>query len=119
MFSDSAPSKEEFDQLVRDMKGSGGRMPHKQQVLDKRVTLQKAHKYVYSATTLKQMLLEKKHALSRPLNSAVEKDRLKRQLEVAESKCDKAESKEDQDKAPGIGSVTESPRERCQGHQTS
>ncbi|EXB53011.1 hypothetical protein L484_018895 [Morus notabilis] len=31
MFSDSAPKKEEFDQLVRDMKRSGGRMPHKQQ----------------------------------------------------------------------------------------
>ncbi|PON81659.1 RNA polymerase-associated protein Rtf [Trema orientale] len=91
MVSDSAPSEQEFDQWFREVKRSGGRMLRKQDVLGKRETIQKVHSYVYSATTVRQMLQEKKHMSSRPLNIAVEKDRLKRQLEVAESKSDHVE----------------------------
>lgn len=89
--SDSSPSEKEYEQLVGEVKRSRGPLPCKREVLAKRETLERAHSYVYSANTVKQMLQEKKHASSRPLNIAVEKDRLKRQLEVAESKCDEAE----------------------------
>ncbi|PRQ42432.1 putative RNA polymerase-associated protein Rtf1 [Rosa chinensis] len=90
MVSNSAPEEEEFNDWVREVKRSAGYMPSKQDVLEKRETLQKSNTFVYSATTVKQMLQEKK-ASARPVNIAVEKDRLRRQLEVAESKCDEEE----------------------------
>ncbi|GMN44065.1 hypothetical protein TIFTF001_013257 [Ficus carica] len=89
--SDSSPSEKEYEQLVKEVKRSGGPLPCKREVLAKRETLERAHNYVYSANNVKQMLQEKKHASSRPLNIAVEKDRLKRRLEAAESKGDEAE----------------------------
>ena len=91
MVSDSAPSEEEFEHWFREVKRSGARMLLKRDVLGKRETVQKVHSYVYSATTVKKMLQEKQHASSRPLNIAVEKERLRRQLEVAESKFDHVE----------------------------
>ncbi|XP_057949984.1 protein RTF1 homolog [Malania oleifera] len=91
MVSDSAPLKEEFDQWVREVERSGGRMPSRQEVLDKSVAIQKTNNFVYSAATVKQMLQEKKSASSRPLNIAAEKDRLRREMDVAESKHDDAE----------------------------
>jgi RNA polymerase-associated protein RTF1 len=91
MISDSAPREEEFRQWVREMERSSCRMPRKRDVLDKRQTVQKPNTYVYSAATVKQMLQEKKSTSSSPLNIAVEKDRLRRQLEVAESKHDEVE----------------------------
>ncbi|KAJ4703434.1 RNA polymerase-associated protein RTF1 like [Melia azedarach] len=91
MVSDSPPLEEEFKQWVREVERSGGRMPSKQDVLEKKEAIQKINTFVYSAATVKQMLQEKKSASSRPLNVAAEKDRLRRELEVAQSKHDEAE----------------------------
>ncbi|KAI3456303.1 hypothetical protein Pfo_012966 [Paulownia fortunei] len=91
MISDSPPVKEEFDQWVREVERSGGHMPTKQEVLEKREAIQKTNSFVYSAATVKQMLQEKKSATWRPLNVAAEKDRLRRALEVAKENDDEAE----------------------------
>ncbi|KAH6790564.1 plus-3 domain-containing protein [Perilla frutescens var. frutescens] len=91
MVSDSPPLKEEFDQWVREVERSGGHMPTKQEVLDKKDAIQKTNSFVYSAATVKQMLQEKKSATWRPLNVAAEKDRLRRALEVAKDNDDDAE----------------------------
>ncbi|PSS24655.1 hypothetical protein CEY00_Acc09571 [Actinidia chinensis var. chinensis] len=91
MVSDSPPIKEEFDQWVREVERSGGRMPSKQDVLEKREAIKKTNTFVYSAATVKQMLQEKKSATRRPLNVAAEKDRLRREMEVSKSKNDEAE----------------------------
>ncbi|KAG4958716.1 hypothetical protein JHK87_035349 [Glycine soja] len=64
MVSDSAPIEEEFKQWVKEVDCSGVRMPSKQ---------------------------DKKSASTRPLNVAAEKDRLRRELEIAQSKHDEAE----------------------------
>ncbi|KAL0442802.1 UNVERIFIED_CONTAM: protein RTF1 [Sesamum latifolium] len=91
MISDSPPTKEEFDQWVREVERSGGHMPTKQEVLEKKEAIQKTNSFVYSAATVKQMLQEKKSATWRPLNVAAEKDRLRRALEVAKENEDEAE----------------------------
>ncbi|KAK9267303.1 hypothetical protein L1049_009726 [Liquidambar formosana] len=91
MVSDSAPLEEEYNQWVREVERSGGRMPSKQDVLEKKEAIQKTNTFVYSAATVQQMLKEKKSATARPLNIAAEKDRLRRELGVAESKHDEAE----------------------------
>lgn len=91
MVSDSSPLEEEFKQWVREVERSGGRMPSKQDVLEKKEAIQKTNTFVYSAATVKQMLQEKKSASSRPLNIAAEKDRLRRELEVAQSRHDEIE----------------------------
>ncbi|KAL8201765.1 hypothetical protein R6Q57_010912 [Mikania cordata] len=91
MISDSPPIKEEFDQLIREVDRHGGRMPSKQEVLEKRESIEKTNSFVYSAETVKQMLQEKKSAIRRPLNIAAEKDRLRRDMEVAQMKHDELE----------------------------
>lgn len=91
MVSDSPPAKEEFDQWVREVERSGGRMPSKQEVLEKKEAIQKINSFVYSAETVKQMLQEKKSATWRPLNVAAEKDRLRTEMEVAKMKNDEVE----------------------------
>ncbi|KAL6546639.1 hypothetical protein OROMI_022360 [Orobanche minor] len=91
MISDSPPMREEFDQWVREVERSGGHMPTKQEVLEKREAIQKTNTFVYSAATVKQMLQEKKSATWRPLNVAAEKDRLRRALEIAKENDDEAE----------------------------
>ncbi|EEF43239.1 protein RTF1 homolog [Ricinus communis] len=91
MISDSAPTEDEYKQWVREVERSGGRMPTKQDILEKKEAIRKSNTFVYSAATVKQMLQEKKSASSRPLNVAAEKDRLRRELEVAQSKQDDAE----------------------------
>ena len=91
MVSDSAPHEEEYNQWVREVERSGGRMPSKQDLLEKKEAIQKTNMFVYSAATVKQMLQEKKSASSKPLNIAAEKDRLRSELAVAESKRDDAE----------------------------
>lgn len=91
MISDSPPIKEEFDQLIREVDRHGGRMPSKQEVMEKREAIEKTNSFVYSAETVKQMLQEKKSTIRRPLNVAAEKDRLRRDLEVAQMKHDEVE----------------------------
>ncbi|XP_065877735.1 protein RTF1 homolog [Euphorbia lathyris] len=89
--SDSGPTEEEYRQWVREVERSGGRMPTKQDILEKKEAIQKSNTFVYSAATVKQMLQEKKSASARPLNVAAEKDRLRRELDVAQSKQDDVE----------------------------
>ncbi|KAM0994730.1 hypothetical protein ACFX13_010403 [Malus domestica] len=87
--SDSPPQEKEFEQWLKEVKRAG-QMPSKQEVVEKKETLQKSNTFVYSAATVKQMLQEKK-ASARPVNVAVEKERLRRQLDVAESKGNEEE----------------------------
>ncbi|XP_043689266.1 protein RTF1 homolog [Telopea speciosissima] len=90
--SDASPLLEEFNEWVREVERSGGRMPTRQVVLEKRETIQKmTNTFVYSAATVKQMLQEKKSASSRPMNIAAEKQRLRREMDVAESRRDEVE----------------------------
>lgn len=91
MISDSLPTREEYDHWIREVERSGGRMPSKQEVLEKKEAIQKTNTFVYSAETVKQMLQEKKSATWRPLNVAAEKDRLRTEMEVARSKNDEVE----------------------------
>ncbi|KAK7252175.1 hypothetical protein RIF29_35947 [Crotalaria pallida] len=91
MVSDSPPVEEEFKQWVKEVDRSGGRMPSKQDVVEKKQAIQKITNFVYSAATVKQMLQEKKSASIRPLNVAAEKDRLRREMEIAKSKNDEGE----------------------------
>nr|GMD06847.1 protein RTF1 homolog [Ipomoea batatas] len=93
MISDSPPLRDEFEQWVREVERSGGRMPSKQDVLEKKEAIQKTNTFVYSADTVKQMLQMKKSATWKPLNVAAEKDRLRREMEVAKMKNDDAEVK--------------------------
>nr|GMD10251.1 protein RTF1 homolog [Ipomoea batatas] len=69
MISDSPPLRDEFEQWVREVERSGG------------------------PDTVKQMLQMKKSATWKPLNVAAEKDRLRREMEVAKMKNDDAEVK--------------------------
>ncbi|PIA50815.1 hypothetical protein AQUCO_01200224v1 [Aquilegia coerulea] len=91
VISESLPLEEEFNEWVKAMKKDGVRMPSRQDILEKREAIQKAVTFVYSSETVKQMLQEKKSASSRPLNIAAEKDRLRKEKEIAESKRNKAE----------------------------
>ncbi|MCL7036871.1 hypothetical protein MKW94_002364 [Papaver nudicaule] len=91
MISDSPPLESEFNEWVEEVERRGGRMPSRQEVLEKQEAIQKALTYVYSAATVKQMLQEKKSASSRPLNVAAEKDRLRREMDIAESRRDTGE----------------------------
>lgn len=91
MVSDSPPHEDEYKQWVKEVEQTGGRMLSKQDILEKKEAIQKVNNFVYSAATVKQMLQEKKSASSRPLNIAAEKDRLRREMDVALSKNDEAE----------------------------
>ncbi|XP_058760461.1 protein RTF1 homolog [Vicia villosa] len=88
--SDSSPFEKEFKQWTREVERTCSYMPSKKHVSDKKEAIKKINSYVYSAATVKQMLEEKKTAPSRPLNIAVEKDKLKREMELAKSKNDEA-----------------------------
>ncbi|KAI4301685.1 hypothetical protein L6164_034937 [Bauhinia variegata] len=90
--SDSPPLEQEFNQWRREIRRTCSQMPSKKDVLGKREAIRKTNTYIYSAATVKQMLEEKKSATSkRPLNIAVEKDKLKGQLEIAKIKHDEQE----------------------------
>ncbi|KAI3834281.1 hypothetical protein MKX03_030088 [Papaver bracteatum] len=91
MISDSPPLESEFNEWMEELERKGGRKPSRQEVLEKQEAIQKALTYVYSAATVKQMLQEKKSASSRPLNVAAEKDRLRREMDIAESRRDMGE----------------------------
>ncbi|PKA64655.1 hypothetical protein AXF42_Ash007402 [Apostasia shenzhenica] len=86
MVSDSLPTDDEFKEWAREVERTGGRIPCRQDVDDKKEEIRKASTFVYSAETVKQMLQEKKSASSRPMNVAAEKDRLRKEVEVAESR---------------------------------
>ncbi|CAK8575287.1 unnamed protein product [Lathyrus sativus] len=88
--SDSSPLEKEFKQWTREVERTCSYMPSKKNVSDKKEAIKRINTYVYSAATVKQMLEEKKAAPSRPLNIAVEKDKLKREMEIAKSKDDEA-----------------------------
>ncbi|KAK4273382.1 hypothetical protein QN277_021797 [Acacia crassicarpa] len=88
MVSDSAPLEEEYEQLMKEIERTCSQMPSKQDVAERREAIRKTNTYIYSAATVKQMLEGKK---TRPLNIAVEKDRLKNQLEIAKSNLDEEE----------------------------
>ncbi|KAL5709406.1 hypothetical protein ACHQM5_020101 [Ranunculus cassubicifolius] len=77
VISESLPVENEFHEWVKAMKKDGA--------------IQKAITFIYSPETVKQMLQEKKSASARPLNVAAEKERLRREIEVAESKWNKVE----------------------------
>ncbi|CAN8245066.1 unnamed protein product [Cochlearia groenlandica] len=88
MISDGHPVEEEYRQWTREVERTNGRMPSKQDISEKKEDIKKINSFVYSAETVKQMLQDKKSASIRPMNVAAEKDRLRRELEVAQSKND-------------------------------
>jgi RNA polymerase-associated protein RTF1 len=89
--SDSPPLEKEFTDWEREVERSGGRMISRAEVEEKRIALKEINKFVYSAETVKQMLQEKKLASSRPSNVAAEKNRLRREMELAESRHEYSE----------------------------
>ncbi|KAG6515779.1 protein RTF1 homolog [Zingiber officinale] len=91
MVSDSPPLVDEFNEWKWEVEKGNGRMPTRQEVLDKKAEIQRINNFVYSAATVKQMLLEKKSASLRPVNIAAEKDRLRKEIEIAEARRDRAE----------------------------
>lgn len=76
---------------MRAVDNAKGRKPLKAEVLEKKEAISKVNQFVYSASTVKQMLQEKKMAASRPTNIALEKDRLIKELGIAEGKGDHVE----------------------------
>lgn len=84
--SDSPPTLEEFNEWRREVDRTGGRMPHSNEVLEKQEAIDKINSFVYSAETVKQMLQEKKSVSARPMNIAAEREKLRRELEIAEYK---------------------------------
>ncbi|XP_078428872.1 plus-3 domain-containing protein [Wolffia australiana] len=91
MISDSPPAPEEFKALVKETSRAGGKMPTREEVMRKKEAIEKIGSFVYSAATVKQMLMEKKSAAARPTNVAAEKDRLRKEMEAAEARGDEAE----------------------------
>ncbi|ESQ29352.1 hypothetical protein EUTSA_v10023338mg [Eutrema salsugineum] len=90
MISDGYPLEEEYRQWIREVERTNGRMPTKQDISEKKEAIKRINSFVYSAETVKQMLQEKKSASVRPMNIAAEKDRLRKELEVAQIKNDEA-----------------------------
>ncbi|KAM0952187.1 putative Plus-3 domain, Plus3-like superfamily protein [Dioscorea sansibarensis] len=91
MVSDSPPLEEEFKEWIQEVERGGGRMPTSGDVDSKKKAIQKINTFVYNAATVKQMLQEKKSASSRRINIAAEKDRLRKEMEVAQSRKDETE----------------------------
>lgn len=91
--SDSPPTLEECNEWRREVSRSGGWMPRKNDIVEKQEAIDKINSFVYSAETVKQMLQEKKSASARPMNIAAEKEKLRRELEIAEYREDETELK--------------------------
>ncbi|PAN21224.1 hypothetical protein PAHAL_3G451100 [Panicum hallii] len=89
--SDSLPNEEEFKEWLQEAEKNGVRIPTRQEVLEKKDSIQEAYNFVYSAGTVKKMLQEKS-AVRRPINVAAEKDRLRNELEMALSRRNEAEA---------------------------
>ncbi|KAH6755848.1 hypothetical protein C2S53_007331 [Perilla frutescens var. hirtella] len=82
--SNSPPRKLEFDQWLREVKLTEGRIPTKQELLEKRQALEKVNSFIYSAAaTVKQVVEEKRPARWKPASIAAEKAHLRRELELA------------------------------------
>ncbi|VVA93905.1 unnamed protein product [Arabis nemorensis] len=90
MISDGHPLEEEYRQWIREVERTNGRIPTKHDISEKKEAIKRINSFVYSAETVKQMLQEKKSASVRPMNIAAEKDRLRKELEIAQSKNDEA-----------------------------
>jgi RNA polymerase-associated protein RTF1 len=86
--SDQAPTEKEIRDMEREVDRCGGRKLSKAYVEKKREALAKVNSFVYNAATVKQMLQEKKLATTRPSNIALEKDRITKELGVAEERGD-------------------------------
>ena len=84
-------SEKEISDFLRAVDNAKGRKPLKAEVLKKKEAISKVNQFVYSASTVKQMLQEKKMAASRPANIASEKDRLIKELGIAERNENHAE----------------------------
>ncbi|KAH6775289.1 hypothetical protein C2S52_012850 [Perilla frutescens var. hirtella] len=80
--SNSPPRKLEFDEWLREVKLTGGGLPTKQELLEKRQALEKVV-YSAAAATVKPVLEEKRSAGWKPANIAAEKALLRRELELA------------------------------------
>ncbi|PKA58442.1 hypothetical protein AXF42_Ash013948 [Apostasia shenzhenica] len=91
--SDSPPLEDEFAEWIAEVERSGGKMPNLQDVNNKKMEIYKLSNFVYSAAMVKQMLEEKKSASNRPRNFAAEKDRLRKEIELAETLGDDFEVK--------------------------
>lgn len=109
MVSDSPPRRVEFDQWVMEVKFNGGHMPTKQELLEKKQAFQKINSFVYSAAVVKQMVEEKRSAGWKPANIALEKVRLRRELELA-SDSDVIELKRIQSRLQELEAVHKSSR---------
>ncbi|KAJ7534000.1 hypothetical protein O6H91_13G074900 [Diphasiastrum complanatum] len=93
--SDQPPTDDEIKAWKRACSGRGITTA---EILEKQEALSKANSFVYSAATVKQMLQEKKQAAARPSNIALEKDRLLKELALAESKGEQGEVERLQEK---------------------
>lgn len=84
-------AEKEIEDFLRAVDAAKGTRPSKAEVLEKADAISKVNQYVYSASTVKQMLQEKKMAASRPVNIALEKDRVIKELSRAEERGEFAE----------------------------
>ena len=107
MISDSPPTVDEYKALLKEVDSANGRMPSRQDVLKTKESIQKINSFVYSAATVKQMLMEKKSASSRPLNVAAEKDRLRKEMEAAQSRGDEAETERIREKLKSLQNMSQ------------
>lgn len=89
--SDQPPTESEYLQWLNEVEKSHSRKPSLSDITDKREAIAKLNTFVYSADLVKKMLHEKKMAASRPSNVALEKDRLLKELALAESKDDQVD----------------------------
>lgn len=87
--SDQPPSDGEIKEALREWKKFGGRPFTKMDIQEKRATLAKVSTHVYTSDDVKKMLQEKKLSSNRPTNVALEKDRIMKELELAQDKPDK------------------------------
>ncbi|KAK8947320.1 hypothetical protein KSP39_PZI006891 [Platanthera zijinensis] len=88
--SESPPSEEEFMEWVAEVERNGDKIPSCRDVDMKKAKIQEISSFVYSARTVKQLLDQKKPTSIRRLNFAAEKDRLRKEIEAAESRGDES-----------------------------
>eukprot|EP00249_Psilotum_nudum_P018056 c26619_g1_i1 orf=502-2373(-) len=89
--SDQDSTEREFQEWEREVERCGGRRISMSEINEKKEAIAKLSTFVYSAALVKQMLQEKKMSASRPSNIAAERDRLLKEIAVADSKGDDVE----------------------------